>query len=176
MIRTRMKKVAGRMVNASRLHRWSGKKGAKIYKAGIVPAATFGIEATGASPSLTSTLRAAAARLSRFSGSGRCATTVISSWDPSVRIPKAVGNTWFALWNGSSPKSRALIKATWIKTFRGLQSIQRHPLVAAGPWRSLRGHRHVDRARLAPLRAARVDLPFGRQVDLHTRHGPGVSG
>jgi len=120
VINHRLKKTGRRTQQAARLHRWSGKRAGKLVKGSLYPAATFGLEATGASPSTIAKLRAAAARLSRYAGPGGCATTLIAlehgmAWDPAIRVPRTILSSWLDLWRGLKPKEQALARAVWDK-------------------------------------------------------------
>jgi len=127
MTSIRRAKMNRRTAQAVKLHRWTKKGAARLYKGGLYPVDTFGVEATGVSPSTMSALRAAAGKLSPFTASGTCVTTSIAlshgpEWDPAVRIPRQIAVFWLDLWRTTYSREALHTRIAWDRVYRRFQA------------------------------------------------------
>ena len=123
----RVAKARKRGLKAKFIHNQSGKRAARLYKGGIHPVSAYGIEALGAAPTTLRHLRAAAAKLSPYAGSGACATTAIDlghgkSWDPAVRLRVQIIDTWIETWHQQSGRARHEVAVAWGRIARRMKA------------------------------------------------------
>ena len=108
------------------------KKAKALYGTGVLPTATYGIEAVGYSPSMVKQLRTMAADSMGCTKYGMCPITAIAiakgpEWDPEVRGPTRLLMEWCRLVPQVPPET--LVKAwekwntIWKEVTSGLRSL-----------------------------------------------------